>query len=181
MPATLMRSLRRYVVTPSLPQRLEPLRELAYNLWWSWNHDAEDLFSRLDPVLWERTHRNPVALLGQIDQRVLEAASRNDAYLGHLDEISTEFRRYMGDGGWFARSHAEDAQGLSIAYFSAEFGLAECIPTYSGGLGVLAGDHLKSASDLGLPLVGISLAYSEGYFTQTLNDEGWQLERIPAV
>ena len=176
-----MRTLRRFVVTPSLPPRLEPLRELAYNLWWSWNHAAEDLFLRLDPVLWERTHRNPVALLGQIDQRVLEAAAQNDAYLGHLDEVWQQFRRYMGDGGWFGRVHADDARGLKIAYFSAEFGLAECIPTYSGGLGVLAGDHLKSASDLGLPLVGVSLAYSEGYFSQALNDEGWQVERYPAA
>jgi starch phosphorylase len=176
-----MRTLRRFVVTPSLPQRLEPLRELAYNLWWSWNHDAEDLFSRLDPARWEQTHRNPVALLGLVDQRVLEVAATNDAYLAHLDEVWTEFRRYMGDGGWFARAHADDVQTLKIAYFSAEFGLAECIPTYSGGLGVLAGDHLKSASDLGLPLVGISLAYSEGYFSQALNDEGWQVERYSAA
>src|SRR6185503_12862321 len=101
-----MRSLRRFVVSPALPARLEPLRELAYNLWWSWNHDAEDLFSRLDPALWEKTRRNPVALLGLVDQRLLEAAAKNDAYLAHLHEVETDFRRYMGDGGWFARAHA---------------------------------------------------------------------------
>ncbi|MBI2892654.1 MAG: alpha-glucan family phosphorylase [Deltaproteobacteria bacterium] len=174
-----MRNLRRFVVTPSLPPRLERLRELAYNLWWSWNHDAEDLFLRLDSDLWVDMHRNPVALLGAIDQNLLEAAAQNDAYLAHLDDVSADLQRYLSDGGWFARAHR--GSGAQLAYFSAEFGLTECIPTYSGGLGVLAGDHLKSASDLGLPLVAVGLAYSEGYFRQQLNDDGWQTERYPVA
>jgi starch phosphorylase len=172
-----MRTVRTVTVVPTLPPPLRELRPLAYNLWWSWNPEAEELFSRLDPELWQRTHRNPVLLLGRMDQKRLERFASDDAYLGHLADVGDRFERYMADPGWFGRTFK--GRAAHIAYFSAEYGLSDCLPIYSGGLGILSGDHLKSASDLGLPLTAVGLAYSEGYFRQALNADGWQVERYP--
>jgi starch phosphorylase len=173
-----MPTLRRYTVTPRLPASLERLRELAYNLWWAWAPVARELFSRIDPDLWEDVHGNPIELLSRVDQDRLEELSTDDAFLSHLDTAYQTFQRYMAREGWFSRTYPR-ASGARIAYFSMEYGLHESLPIYSGGLGVLAGDHLKTASDLGLPLVGVGLAYAEGYFRQVLNDDGWQGERYP--
>ncbi|RKY25071.1 MAG: alpha-glucan phosphorylase [Planctomycetota bacterium] len=171
-----MRASYTFNVTPSLPPRLERLRELALNLRWSWDHETIALFRRLDGGLWEETGHNPVLLLGKIRQEKLEAASRDEAFLAHMDRVCRSLDEYMAEGGWYAGAH-DDVEGLKVAYFSAEFGLTECLPIYSGGLGILAGDHLKSASDLGVPLVGVGLLYQEGYFRQYLNADGWQQER----
>ena len=154
-------------VTPNLPSSLERLRELAYNLYWSWDHEAIALFRRLDRDLWEETEHNPVRLLGLISQDALQSAAQDEAFMANLDRVCARFDTYMSAEArtWFRRHYGEMPRP-SIAYFSMEYGLTECLRNYSGGLGVLSGDHLKSASDLGLPLVGIGLLYEEGYFHQ---------------
>ena len=167
-----------YNVTPSLPARLQCLNKLSLNLRWSWHHPTIELFRALDPDLWEETGHNPRLVLGRIDQRRLAELCGDEAYLAQMDRASADLDEYLAGTGWFAAAHPE-AFGIRIAYFSAEFGLTECIPNYAGGLGILAGDHLKSASDLGLPLVGVGLLYQGGYFHQYLNADGWQQETYP--
>ena len=174
-----MRPIRTFAVTPALPERLSRLREIAYNLRWSWDPESIDLFRRLDRDLWESTGHNPVLLLGAVRQDKIEDAAADDAFLAHYDRVCESFDAYMNaERTWFRNSKVE-LGNLCIAYFSAEFGLAECLRTYSGGLGMLAGDHLKSGSDLGIPLVGVGLLYQEGYFRQYLNADGWQGELYP--
>ena len=163
-------------VVPSLPKEIEALRPLARNLRWAWDHETIEVFRRLDSDLWETTGHNPMLMLGTIDQAQLEAAARDEAFLAQLDHATRELSEYLStDATWYRRTyHPQD--GLLVAYFSAEFGLTECLSIFAGGLGVLAGDHLKSASDLGLPLVGVGLLYQQGYFSQYLNAAGWQQE-----
>jgi starch phosphorylase len=173
-----MKNVRGFTVVPALPEALKPLRELAYNLWWTWNPDAFQLFRRLDIDLWEELYHNPVRLLGRVDQRRLEQAAADAGYMAHLNSVLMGLHDYMTGATWFAE-HYGDLKGQTIGYFSAEFGLHECLPIYSGGLGVLAGDHLKSASDLGLPLTAVGLFYRQGYFTQRLSSDGWQIEEYP--
>jgi starch phosphorylase len=173
-----MAKIRLYRVVPALPEPLQRLQELAYNLWWSWNPEAAELFAQLDMDLWEQVYNNPVKLLMRISQDRLEEAANDPAYLANMDRVLDEFYSYLGGRTWFEREHAE-VKDAKIAYFSMEFGLHEAVPIYSGGLGVLAGDHLKSASDLGLPLVGVGLLYRHGYFRQRLSIDGWQLEDYP--
>ncbi len=176
----MLRPYRQFTVVPSLPPQIAPLRELAYNLWWTWNLDAVDLFRRLDRDLWEETGHNPVALLGTINQDRLEEAATDDGFLSNMMRVYQAYNRYMGGSDtWFQKSYQGKYPELQIAYFSAEFGLTEGLPVYSGGLGVLAGDHLKAASGLGLPLCGVGLLYQEGYFRQYLNADGWQQESYP--
>ncbi len=167
-------------VIPNLPPSLERLRDLAYNLRWSWDHETIALFRRLDRDLWTQTERNPVAMLGLISQETLQAAAQDEAFLAHLDRVCSRFDAYMNPSSktWFAQHYDEVDQPI-IAYFSMEYGLTECLRNYSGGLGVLSGDHLKSASDLGLPLVGIGILYEEGYFHQYLNADGYQQQSYP--
>jgi len=182
-----MRPSYTYRVIPSLPAKLERLRDLTWNLWWTWNHDAIELFRRLDRDLWETAGHNPVLILGTIRQERLEQAAEDDGFMAHLARVMREFDRYMEDrGSWYQRNYGKDGMvqpAISaehpIAYFSAEFGLTESLGIYAGGLGVLAGDHLKSASDLGLPFVGVGLLYQQGYFRQYLNPDGWQQELYP--
>lgn len=178
-PNTMKSFVRPFVIVPALPEALEPLRTLAYNVWWCWNGPATDLFRRLDVELWEQVKHNPIQLLGRIDQKKLEQAATDDAYIAQLCRVMDSFYVYMNGRKWFDEKHPQQTP-VSIAYFSAEFGLHESIPVYSGGLGVLAGDHLKSASDLGIPLVAVGLAYRQGYFKQQLTEDGWQLEEYPA-
>lgn len=173
-----MLTLRHFTVVPRLPPVLERLRDIAHNLWWSWAPVGQDLFIRLDPNLWEAVHGNPIELLARVSQDRLNELATDDAFTSHLEAAWQTFQRYMQREGWFSRTFPE-AAGARIGYFSMEYGIHECLPIYSGGLGVLAGDHLKSASDLGLPLVGVGLAYAEGYFRQALNTDGWQGERYP--
>ena len=158
----------------ALPARLKRLGELAYNLWWGWNPAGRHVFEELDPGLWEEVYRNPVRLLREIAPARLLAASQAPAYLQKFDTALAQFDAYMNpQTTWFGETwpHKTDH---SIAYFSAEFGLHQCLPIYSGGLGILSGDHIKEASDLGLPFVGIGFLYPQGYFTQKLNPDGWQ-------
>lgn len=157
-----------------IPERIERLRELAYNLYWSWHPEAQELYRQIDPELWELDYHNPVDFLRDVRQRKLEAAAGNAEYLREYDQVMAAFDKYVGAAGtWFTTSHG-DTQGQTIAYFSAEFGLHESLPIYSGGLGILAGDHVKEASDLGLPFVAVGFIYPQGYFRQRLDHSGWQ-------
>lgn len=174
-----MRPIRTFNITPALPSRLEPLRTLAYNLHWDWNSTTTDLFRRLDQDLWESSRHNPVLMLGTISQTRLQEVSEDEGFIAHMERAAEQLDNYLNNRAWYRRHRGKDAPTECYAYFSAEFGLTSCLPIYSGGLGVLAGDHLKSASDLGLPLVGVGLLYQEGYFAQYLNADGWQQERYP--
>src|SRR5579884_2132115 len=171
-----LRPLRTFVVRPALPASLGRLEELAYNLWWTWNTDAAELFERIDRNLWADLGHNPVRLLGAVPQSRLDALAEDDSFQGHLERVLAQFDEYLASSRtWFERHSGMPRVG--VAYFSLEFGLHECLPIYSGGMGILAGDHIKSASDLGIPFAGVSLLYQEGYFRQYLNADGWQLER----
>ncbi|AFC27972.1 alpha-glucan phosphorylase [Paenibacillus mucilaginosus 3016] len=156
-----------------LPARLRRLSELAYNLWFSWNDSALSLFSRIDPVLWNQYQHNPVRLLTEIDPAVLEKRAQDSGFLKTMDAVLNEYDEYMAASTWFSQQYPQHTR-QAIAYFSAEFGFHESLPIYSGGLGVLAGDHCKSASDLGIPLAGIGLLYKKGYFNQKLDGHGAQ-------
>ena len=170
-----MKPVRTFNVIPRLPAELERLRDLAGNLRWAWDSETVELFRRLDHNLWESSGHNPVRMLGNLDQHLLEAAAADESFMGNYKKVLASFDEYMkNSGSWFKKAHA-DADPL-IAYFSAEFGLTECLSIFAGGLGMLAGDHLKSASDLGIPLVGVGLLYQQGYFRQYLNSAGWQQE-----
>jgi len=174
-----MRPLNTFFVEPNLPERLAILKELAYNVRWSWNADMRELFRRIDSDLWETSGHNPVRMLGLVHGDRYMALMEDESFLYQLDKVEQEFRAYMkGDGTWFGKAHPDVKPPLA-AYFSAEFGVADSLPIFSGGLGVLAGDHLKSASDMAVPIIGVGLAYQSGYFRQYLNPEGWQQETYP--
>ena len=173
-----MNRLHTFHVKPSFPKKIERLQEIAMNLHWTWDHDAIDLFRRLDQELWRKVDQNPIRMFSEIKQDRLEEVANDDAFLSHLNRVWEKLGTYKKDKAWYQSEHKEDSDML-VAYFSAEFGIHECLPIYSGGLGILAGDHLKAASDIGLPLVGIGLLYQCGYFRQYLNADGWQQEYYP--
>ena len=164
----------RITVNPQLPKRIEKLSEVANNLWWSWNTEFLRLFQKIDKDLWEGCNKNPVKFLKQVSQEKLEEASKNIFFLKEYDRVVDNFDAYINSKNtWFSKNHAKNKDDL-IAYFSAEYGLDQTIPIYSGGLGILSGDHLKSASDLGIPLVAVGLLYKNGYFNQKINGYGEQ-------
>ncbi|MDM7916385.1 MAG: alpha-glucan family phosphorylase [Candidatus Eisenbacteria bacterium] len=173
-----MPTVRTFRVVPNLPERLQPLAVLARNLWWTWNPDAAEVFRRMDADQWERSRHNPVDLLGCLSQERLEGLASDEAFLASMDRAARDLEAYLTRRTWYERSRGE-ATGMQVAYFCAEFGMHESLPIYSGGLGVLAGDHLKSASDLGLPLAAVGLLYRRGYFRQYLSRDGWQQELHP--
>ncbi|MFQ5610793.1 MAG: alpha-glucan family phosphorylase [Anaerolineae bacterium] len=157
-----------------IPDRLRRILEVAYNLWWSWHPEAQELFRRIDAALWEEVYHNPVKFLREVRQTALDDAASDPHYLRFFHEVMTGFDEYqVFDKTWFAQTYGDKA-GKSIAYFSAEFGLHECLPIYSGGLGILSGDHIKEASDLGLPFIGIGFLYPQGYFKQAISANGDQ-------
>jgi len=175
-----MKPIRTFSVIPALPPAIEGLRVIAYNLRWAWDHEAIELFRRLDGDLWETSGHNPVLMLGAIEQNKLEAAARDDAFLAHLERVASQLDAYLtSESSWFHKTCSHQSDKPMVAYFSLEFGLTECLSIFAGGLGILAGDHLKSASDLGIPLVGVGLLYQQGYFRQYLNQAGWQQEEYP--
>ena len=173
-----MKDIVVYTVIPNLPDRLAPLMDLAKNLWFSWNLEAIDLFRSIDQNLWDETHHNPLAILGRLKKDRIQELMAEEGFLSEMDRIATEFRRYTEKGKPY-HFGLETPFDFTVAYFSAEYGLTDCLPIYSGGLGVLAGDHLKSASDLRVPMVGVGLFYQKGYFHQYLNVDGWQQETYP--
>jgi len=161
----------------SLPRRIGRLGEVAYNLWWAWNPDAQRIFSQINRSLWEQVYHNPVLFLRRVERAELNAATNDRYYLDLYDRVMREFDAYMNsEDTWFRRTYPHLTE-QQIAYFSFEFGLHESLPVYAGGLGVLSGDHLKEASDLGLPLVGIGFYYVQGYFSQKISEDGWQESR----
>ncbi len=170
--------VREFHVAPRMPDPLARLLELAKNLWWCWHPEAVDLFQRIDSAAFARCASNPVGLLGEIDPRRLEQLSADASFRAHYDHVIEAFDKDLRRTSWFERAYP-DFKGKRVAYFSAEFGIHECLPLYSGGLGVLAGDLLKSGSDLGVPLVGVGIAYRFGYFQQQINHDGWQTEHYP--
>src|SRR3954470_7185925 len=174
-----MRVLRSFTVRARLPEALAPLHELAMNLRWSWDERTRDLFRWIDPDRWEVTGHDPVRLLGLVGRERLDSLANDRAFMGFLREVHADLRSYLESPRWFQGRPAGALR--SAAYLSPEFGIAEALPQYSGGLGVLAGDHLKAASDLGVPMVGVGLFYREGYFRQELNVDGWQQERYPVL
>jgi starch phosphorylase len=166
----------RMTVFPIMPTRISRLYELAYNLWWSWCPEARALYSVLDPDLWEEVGHNPVRFLSEVQPQYLERAAENREYLQQYDSVLRDFEAYMhprAEDTWFSRTYPELID-KTIAYFSAEFGLHESLPIYSGGLGILSGDHCKEASDLGLPFVGVGFLYPQGYFHQRITRDGTQ-------
>ena len=174
-----MKPIQTFTIEPTLPDNLKRLKEIAYNLFWTWHPDTISLFHRIDPDLWEGTGHNPALMLGLVGQERLEKLALDDVSSRNLsaagaNSTSTSTARQTGTAAWAGRTPTT-ASRIS----SAEFGVSDCMPIYSGGLGVLAGDHIKSSSELGLPLVGVGLLYQKGYFRQYLNIDGWQQESYP--
>ncbi|MFW3169403.1 alpha-glucan family phosphorylase [Geodermatophilus sp. CPCC 206100] len=174
-----MRALRRFTVRASLPEELMPLSHLVTNLRWSWHPDTRDLFEALDPDLWQTCKGDPVKVLGEVSAERLATLARDRRFLRRLQDVVDDLEDYLSAPHWY-QSLGEGAPA-TVAYFSAEFGITEVLPQYSGGLGILAGDHLKAASDLGVPLIGVGLLYRAGYFEQGLSGDGWQLEHYPSL
>jgi glycogen phosphorylase len=174
-----MKALRSFTVRPRLPEALAALEDIAMNLRWSWDERTRDLFRWVDPDVWEEGRHDPVRLLGSVSRERFAELEGDPAFRTFLRETADSLARYLERPRWF-QERGESAL-RSVAYFSPEFGIAEALPQYSGGLGVLAGDHLKAASDLGVPLVGVGLFYRHGYFRQSLNSDGWQQERYPEL
>lgn len=170
-------TLQIYKVYPAIPEPLSFLDYLARNLWWCWNHEAIDLFHRINPSLWEKIGKNPVAFLSLISQRRFDELSKDESFLGHLIRVKAKFERMFSYASQISELELDSNE--TIAYLSMEFGLHESLPLFAGGLGVLAGDHLKASSNLGLPLTGIGLLFREGYFRQYLDHNGWQQETYP--
>ena len=169
-----MYTFNRIKVNPQLPKRIEKLLDIANNLWWSWNTNFLKLFKEIDIDIWERVGKNPVKFLKKVSQEKLEQAAENSEFLKQYDKFVKDFEDYMkSKNTWFNKKYPNKSNDL-IAYFSAEYGLDEILPIYSGGLGILSGDHLKSASDLGVPLIAVGLLYKNGYFWQTINGHGVQ-------
>jgi glycogen phosphorylase len=161
----------------SLPRRIERLGELAYNMWWVWTPEAQRLFSLIDKPLWERVYHNPVAFLRRVERAQLNSVANDRNFLEMYDRVLRSFDQYLNaEDTWFNRQYSSLAD-RQIAYFSFEFGLHESLPVYAGGLGILSGDHLKEASDMGLPLIGIGFYYTQGYFSQKISEDGWQETR----
>ncbi len=158
----------------NLPRRLKRLGDLAFNLWWVWQPEAQRLFKDIDALLWEDTYHNPVAFLRDVERSRLNAMTDDRYFLDKYDRVVREFDRYMNEKDtWFTQTYPEMKDDL-VAYFSFEFGLHESLMVYAGGLGILSGDHLKESSDLGIPLVGVGFVYTYGYFSQRISEDGWQ-------
>jgi glycogen phosphorylase len=196
-----VRAIRRFTVRVTLPEPLAALHGLMLNLRWSWHGPTADLFASIDPAAWEASGGEPIAMLSALPSAKIAALAADQEFLSRLNEAERDLRHYMSEPRWFASAGSRDQAGpdgrpgldpknpqtqkspqslTAIAYFSPEYGITAALPQYSGGLGILAGDHLKSASDLGVPLIAVGLLYRHGYFTQSLSADGWQAERYPS-
>ncbi|GAS92447.1 glycosyltransferase family 1 protein [Mycolicibacterium brisbanense] len=177
-----MKALRRFTVRAHLPERLAALERLSINLRWSWDKPTQDLFADIDQALWKTAGGDPVALLGAVSPKRLDELAGDESFVSRLDGLAADLDNYLTRPLWYQQQADEGVEmPKGIAYFSMEFGVAEVLPNYSGGLGILAGDHLKSASDLGLPLIAVGLYYRSGYFRQSLTADGWQHENYPSL
>jgi starch phosphorylase len=175
-----VKAIRRFTVRVTLPEPLAALHGLMLNLRWSWHRPTAELFASIDPAAWQASGGDPVAMLSALPSARIAALAADEELLGRLAEAERDLRRYMSEPRWYAAEGEPGARPAAIAYFSPEYGITAALPQYSGGLGILAGDHLKSASDLGVPLIGVGLLYRHGYFTQSLSADGWQAERYPS-
>ena len=176
-----MRAVRRFTVRASLPDSLSGLGALATNLRWTWHPPTRDLFASMDAELFNRI-RDPLRMLTALPAARLAELAVDEEFLERARVLAADLDRYISEPRWYQRKAANrPEQPDAVAYFSMEFGVTEALPNYSGGLGVLAGDHLKAASDLGVPLIGVGLLYHAGYFKQSLSREGWQLEQYPVL
>jgi starch phosphorylase len=175
-----VRAIRRFTIRPQLPEPLAPLRGLMLNLRWSWHAETLNLFAAIDPEGWERAGREPVPLLAEVPPERLASLAADQRFLRRLSDAVDELSAYTTGPRWYQTAQGLAGAPAAVAYFSPEYGITEALPQYSGGLGILAGDHLKAGSDLGVPLIGVGLLYRHGYFTQALSAEGWQTERYPA-
>lgn len=171
-----MQTVHTFTVKPSLPEPLKDLQVIVRNLYWTWHYDITEIFRRIDYDLWKQCAHNPVKMLGMVSQARLEDLARNEGFIYQLKQARETLEKTLNAPSWFNKIYAREGHKTLIAYFCAEFGVHESLPIYSGGLGMLSGDHLKSASDLGIPLVGVGLMYQKGYFRQYLNTDGWQQE-----
>ncbi|MGB8227070.1 MAG: alpha-glucan family phosphorylase, partial [Sedimentisphaerales bacterium] len=171
-----MPRIRNFTVLPALPEALKGLRVIAQNMFWSWNPEIIELFRQIDPEKWEQSGHNPIRLLGLVSQTRLNDLAEKQGFTYQLKQAQEKLEHYISSPGWFDKVWDKTPKPV-IAYFSLEFGIHESLPVYAGGLGILAGDHLKSASDLGLPIAAVGLMYQKGYFRQYLNADGWQQER----
>ncbi len=174
-----VRAIRRFTVRPVLPDSLRPLGELVSNLRWSWHPPTQDLFEEIDPALWQSVGHDPVALLGAVSTARLEELAGDASYVERVGAARADLETYLTGDRWYQQRTEEGPR--AIGYFSPEFGITAVLPQYSGGLGILAGDHLKTASDMGIPIIGVGLLYRHGYFKQSLSAEGWQQERYPVL
>jgi len=168
-----------FEVTRELPDALAPLKRLAANYWWTWDHGTRELFRSIDKEAWDASEHNPVLFLNGLSQARLAKLSQDAFFITRLSQSAQRLESYLSSETWFDRTYPDLSKDTTVAYFCAEFGISEGLPIYSGGLGILAGDHLKAASDLGIPLVGVGLLYNRGYFRQRLNHDGWQQEVYP--
>jgi starch phosphorylase len=175
-----VKAIRRFTVRTVLPDALTALEELATNLRWSWNLPARALFQEISPSLWESTGHDPIALLGEIEPVRLAELAADTAFVARANTLLDELHTYLTEPRWY-QQNCDEAAPKSIGYFSPEFGIAAALPQYSGGLGILAGDHLKSASDLGVPIIAVGLFYRSGYFAQSISPDGWQQESYPVL
>lgn len=164
------------LTSAELTDLIHGLNRLARNLWWTWNQEAQEIFQKLSPRAWQNLYHNAVAVLHEVSDYELRTRLQEPAFAADVRDVLKRFNAYMEEPDTWAAQNAQKLEGKPVAYFSAEFGLHETLPIAAGGLGILAGDHAKSASDLGLPFVGISLFYRQGYFMQTINEENWQTE-----
>ncbi len=177
-----MRAIRRYTVRPVLPDNLVSLGELALNLRWSWHADTQALFEQVDPALWAASGHDPIRLLAGLPPDRLARLADDRKFVRNLELINADLDQYLHGDHWYQRLRVDNPTlPAGVGYFSPEFGITEVLPQYSGGLGILAGDHLKAASDLGVPIIGVGLLYRQGYFRQSLSRTGWQEERYPVI
>ncbi len=170
---------RRLTVSPTLPKEFSKLSKLANNLWWTWHKEASELFSELDPELWKTVETNPILLLEKLPQGALQKKTEDPLFINKYNKVIHEFESYMSAKGRTYKNSKEISKQTPVAYFSMEYGIHQCLPIYSGGLGILSGDHMKSASDLNLPLVGVGYLYKDGYFQQEIGVDGMQIEHYP--
>ena len=188
-----VKALRRLTVRAPFPDQLMKIGAIVDNLRWSWHPDSIDLLASVDPALWRSCGHDPRRMLGEVSAERLAALARDRKFLRRLDDVHDDLTDYLTQPRWYQNQQTDqaleggpDGQAGSllpdaIGYFSPEFGIAEVLPQYSGGLGILAGDHLKAASDLGVPIIGVGLLYRAGYFRQSLSRDGWQLEHYPSL
>ncbi len=174
-----MKAIRRFTVRTVLPEQLAALDELAANLRWSWHQPTLELFRDIAPETWDEQGKDPIGLLGEIAPARLAELAADEAFVARANALRDQLRSYLSEPRWY--QSLEGPTPATIAYFSPEFGIAAALPQYSGGLGILAGDHLKSASDLGVPIVGVGLFYRAGYFRQSISRDGWQEESYPVL